>query len=61
MIQGNLTRPAERVPSLDGIRAISIAMVVLGHAEVHLPGWTHPETKWWDIIAMGSRGVSIFL
>jgi peptidoglycan/LPS O-acetylase OafA/YrhL len=60
MTQDSSIRPQGRVPSLDGIRAISIAMVVLGHAKYTFPSWTHPEAKWWDVIATGSRGVSIF-
>jgi peptidoglycan/LPS O-acetylase OafA/YrhL len=60
MTQGSSIRSAGRVPSLDGIRAISIAMVVLGHAKYTFPGWMNPESKWWDVVATGSRGVSIF-
>jgi peptidoglycan/LPS O-acetylase OafA/YrhL len=59
-MSGNSTWSAGRVPSLDGIRAISIAMVVLGHAAHTFPGWTHPQAKLWDLTAWAQRGVSIF-
>jgi peptidoglycan/LPS O-acetylase OafA/YrhL len=32
-----MNRPSGRFPSLDGLRAISITMVVLGHAGAALP------------------------
>jgi len=60
MTQSNPIRSGERLPSLDGIRAISIAMVVLGHAKHTFPTWMHPDANWWDIVGTGSRGVSIF-
>jgi len=49
----------QRLPSLDGLRALSIALVIIGHA---YQGATDrsPSTPIWLIVANGGLGVEIF-
>jgi peptidoglycan/LPS O-acetylase OafA/YrhL len=60
-IQQHVTELEGRVPSLDGLRAVSILMVVLTHAaqtcRFHAPSWL-PEWAWW--LFNGQLGVCIF-
>jgi len=51
--------PSKRLPSLDGLRALSIALVVVGHA---YQGATllSPSTPFWLISGNGALGVEIF-
>jgi len=35
-------------------------MVIVGHARYTFPDWLHGEAQWWDVIGLGSRGVSTF-
>jgi peptidoglycan/LPS O-acetylase OafA/YrhL len=46
-----------RIPSLDGLRAVSIAMVLLSHA---LVSTTVRQSKWLPLLADGDLGVSVF-
>jgi len=51
---------SERIPSLDGLRALSVARVVVSHlAEVHDPKDQRFNADW-AILANGQIGVSIF-
>lgn len=54
-----MTQNSGRIPSLDGLRAISIALVVLGHAAetVALPAWLGPVLP---LFCNAGLGVSIF-
>ena len=56
------TASLRRIPSLDGLRAISIVLV-MGLHTVQRYGVDHPEhppTLWWSVILNGSLGVTIF-
>lgn len=48
-----------RIPCLDGLRAISILLVIVGHA---YQGIYHfdPVEPWWTILGNGNLGVEIF-
>ncbi|MDR3639321.1 MAG: acyltransferase [Isosphaeraceae bacterium] len=49
---------AKRIPSLDGLRAVSIALVLVSHSYDHkAAGRLRPL---WEIVGNGSLGVSIF-
>lgn len=52
-------RDADRLPCLDGLRAIAVLMVVLSHGwkqtGITLPGWFEPIMRAW-----GSLGVELF-
>jgi len=56
-----LSTPAStsRIPSLDGLRAISIAMVLGGHAEVS-QGFPETWSKVWPYFVNGNLGVKCF-
>lgn len=49
----------QRLPSLDGLRAFSIALVLAGHFYFFLAP-SAPKSLFWDIVANHSLGVSIF-
>src|ERR1700730_6421880 len=49
-----------RIPSLDGLRALSISLVLLSHAIPSLPGNVEVPTVLEPIIHNGHLGVSIF-
>ena len=50
-----------RIPSLDGLRAVSISMVLLSHGLSSMPGdWSHRWPRLLGFIANGNRGVSVF-
>ena len=50
-----------RIPSLDGLRAISISMVLLAHGFSSMrPDWPRPWPVLRDFLANGDRGVSVF-
>ena len=49
----------ERVKSLDGLRAISIIMVLLAHGSYSLPGYL-TNNNFFQILASGHTGVMIF-
>ncbi len=56
------TASLRRIPSLDGLRAISIVLV-MGLHTVQRYGVNHPEhplSLWWSVALNGSLGVSIF-
>src|SRR5579864_8086007 len=48
---------AVRIPSLDGLRAVSISMVLVGHALFSYHGKHGAE---WSYLGNGDLGVSIF-
>ena len=48
---------AVRIPSLDGLRAVSISMVLVGHALFSYHGEYRAE---WSYLGNGDLGVSIF-
>lgn len=51
----------KRLPSLDGLRAVSIAFVVAGHIlGAALSAAGNGNARYWEIIANGSLGVFIF-
>jgi peptidoglycan/LPS O-acetylase OafA/YrhL len=50
-----------RIPSLDGLRAVSISMVLLSHGLWSMPGnWTQRWPRLLGFFANGNRGVSVF-
>ncbi|MFI5089789.1 MAG: acyltransferase family protein [Terriglobales bacterium] len=50
-----------RIPSLDGLRAVSISMVLLSHGLGSMPGnWTQRWPRLLGFVANGNRGVSVF-
>jgi peptidoglycan/LPS O-acetylase OafA/YrhL len=55
-----LPRSPERLPSLDGLRALSIALVVIGHAAATMP----PMPSWLSavmcVVSNGELGVAFF-
>ena len=56
------TASLRRIPSLDGLRAISIVLV-MGLHTVQRYGVDHPEravSVWWSVVLNGSLGVYIF-
>lgn len=46
-----------RIPSLDGLRAVSIALVLFSHAMIGVP---ITKTHLWNFVGRGDLGVSIF-
>lgn len=57
--QAGGTRTATRIPSLDGLRAISIMMVIGAHATMGMPALdSHPFLSY--TFLSGDRGVSVF-
>src|SRR3954451_19135042 len=48
----------KRIPSLDGLRAVSICLVLLSHSYDQLH--ETPSTPVWRIVGNGQLGVSIF-
>ncbi len=57
--QARYTSYMRRLPSLDGIRAFSLGLVVLGHLYAFLNP-NESKTLFWAIVANHSLGVSIF-
>ncbi len=53
------TASLRRIPSLDGLRAISIVLV-MGLHTVQRYGVHHPVSLWWSVVLNGSLGVTIF-
>ena len=49
----------KRIPSLDGLRAISILMVVALHC-LQRANADHPISQWWFLLGNGDLGVHIF-
>jgi peptidoglycan/LPS O-acetylase OafA/YrhL len=49
-----------RIPSLDGLRAASITMVLVAHASMGFPSWAHNHPTLLSAIGNGNRGVSVF-
>ena len=49
----------KRIPSIDGFRAFSIALVIAGHIFNRIGGRTHVN-PWWRLIGNGGYGVFIF-
>jgi len=50
-----------RIPSVDGLRAVSISMVLLSHGLGSLPGdWPQRWPRLLGFFANGNRGVSVF-
>ncbi|HEV7681995.1 MAG TPA: acyltransferase [Pyrinomonadaceae bacterium] len=49
----------QRIPSLDGLRALSIALVIIGHAYQGATN-TSPTTPVWLIVGNAALGVEIF-
>ena len=56
---GNTTSGTSRLPSLDGLRAVSIGLVILGHAYQGATG-SSPNTPFWLIVGNAGLGVEIF-
>jgi len=50
---------SRRIPSLDGLRAISILLVILQHSFQRFQG-THQINKYWGVLCNGFMGVYIF-
>lgn len=48
------------IPSLDGLRALSIGLVLLSHAAWFLPRWLADSSLFRYVIGIGSHGVAIF-
>ena len=49
-----------RIPSLDGLRAVSISMVLLAHGLGSMPHWMQRWPRLLGFLANGNRGVSVF-
>jgi len=49
-----------RIPSLDGLRAVSIGMVVIGHCSATMGGLGHGTRTFLTFVGAGRLGVSIF-
>lgn len=59
--QPEVSLPGARIPSLDGLRALSIAMVLFSHGAGTIPGASGSVVvDWLSYLLAGSRGVSIF-
>ena len=60
-MSSSLSRTAalHRIPSLDGLRAVSILLVVAMHT-LQRYGGTHPVSKIWQVLFNGGTGVFIF-
>ena len=55
-----VTRPVHDIPSLDGLRAVSIALVVLSHTKAVLPAWVADAGFFRYVVGGGLHGVEIF-
>lgn len=55
----NLQKPDRSIPSLDGLRAISVLMVVGLHT-LQRTAFTHPHPMFLTVLSNGSLGVRIF-
>lgn len=55
---GTMNSEARRIPSLDGLRAVSILMVVLLHSLLRLS--LSGPNRFWLILGNGNTGVYIF-
>jgi peptidoglycan/LPS O-acetylase OafA/YrhL len=51
---------ASRLPSLDGLRAVSICMVVIGHCSKTITGLSNSAYMFLGFVGAGRLGVSIF-
>ncbi len=51
---------ARRLPSLDGLRAVSICMVVIGHCSKTITGLSNSAYMFLGFVGAGRLGVSIF-
>lgn len=58
--QENAMNPAHRLPSLDGLRAVSICMVVIGHCSSTVPGLSPTALTLLRFVGNGQLGVSVF-
>ncbi len=54
------TRSGSRMPSLDGLRAVSICMVVIGHSSGTVTALSHSPSVVLGFLGLGRLGVSIF-
>lgn len=52
------SQPAPRIPALDGLRGISIALVIFSHV-LQTYGWTQSVPFAWRLVP-GATGVSVF-
>ena len=58
---GHILAPGGRsIPSLDGLRAVSVVMVLRNHMNFKDPPDTRPSHRLFSIFAQGNLGVSIF-
>ncbi len=48
------------IPSLDGLRALSIGIVILSHTRWYLPGWIAGSGLFRYVIGGGLHGVQVF-
>lgn len=55
---GHSSLPAPRIPALDGLRGISIALVIFSHV-LQTYGWTQSVPFAWRLVP-GATGVSVF-
>jgi len=53
-------RSSSRLPSLDGLRAVSICMVVIGHSSGTVTALSHSPSVVLGFLGLGRLGVSIF-
>jgi peptidoglycan/LPS O-acetylase OafA/YrhL len=51
---------ARDIPSLDGLRAFSILLVMVAHSSWYLPGWVTQDSLFRSIVGGGTHGVAIF-
>jgi peptidoglycan/LPS O-acetylase OafA/YrhL len=48
------------IPSLDGLRAFSIIVVILSHSTWYFPAWIESWSPWRLVIGNGRKGVDVF-
>ena len=53
-----INEKARNIPSLDGMRAVSILLVIVAHSSQHLPRWITIPTRSYPLFA--HMGVSVF-
>ncbi|MBB5062412.1 acyltransferase [Granulicella mallensis] len=53
-------QPSRNIPSLDGLRAFSILLVIFAHSSWYLPSWITQNSIFHSVIGNGYHGVAVF-